>query len=106
MLPAGPPSGIGLSSLSISDLAAAMRAGLAARMISELLRGSTRIEVAELCMPAGAGATGAVVPSESFCTIGASSAARACLSVTTSTSEAAGWSSAAMILARRCRLSA
>ena len=84
-----------------------MRAGLAARTSSELLRGSTSTEAAP---PAGAGAPGtpAVPPPLSVrrCTSAATSAATAYLSGITSTSPAAGVSIAAMILPMRCRLSA
>jgi hypothetical protein len=55
--------------------------------------------------PAMAGTAGAAAAFQR-CTICARSLATACCSGITSTSVAAGWSSAAMILAMRCRLSA
>ena len=85
---------------------AASRAALGARISSALVRGSASTETAP---PVVAGAAPGVPPAElsaKRCTICAMSEATACLTGTTSTSVAAGVSSAAMILASRCRLSA
>ncbi len=83
----------------------ARRAGLAARTISVLLRASASTDT--LAPVAGRpGTPAAGPPSPSFCTSAARSLAMACCSGTTSTSVAVGWSSAAMILPMRVRLSA
>ncbi len=105
MLPAGPPPGVGLSSLSMMDSAAAMRAELVARTISELVRPSTITDVPPPLWP-GTPCTAVLEPSISFCTVCTTSEATAFFSGTTCSSPPAGWSSAAMILPRRCRLSA
>ncbi|MBW8777883.1 MAG: hypothetical protein JF585_01530 [Burkholderiales bacterium] len=104
MLPAGPPPFTGWSSLSMMASAAAMRDWLLARTISELLRGSTITEAA-LLWP-GTPGTEEFEASSSFCTVCTTSEATAFFSCTTCISPPAGWSSAVMILPRRCRLSA
>ena len=108
MLPAGPPPWVGRSSLATSSRTVAIRPGLGARTISELLRESiiTATLVAPPIATAWPGTPGNPVPSASRCTIGARSAATAYCSGMTSMSDALGVSSAATILASRCRLSA
>ena len=98
----------GWSSLSTSARTWATRAGLAARRIRALLRGSAISVVlneVSLCPWAAAGAA-ALPPSISRATSGARSAATAFLSGITSTSLALETSMAATMRARRCRLSA
>ena len=87
----------------------AKRAALGARMMSELLRASASTVPEEV--PAAAAAAPAVAApaaevSAKRCTKTARSLAMACLSGMTSKSVSDGWSSAAMILPKRCRLSA
>ena len=84
--------------------ACAIFAGLDARTISEFERFSTITDVAPVA--AGTPGVATLLPSISFCTVCTTSEATAFLSCTTCSSEPAGWSSAAMILPRRCRLSA
>ena len=83
----------------------ASRAALGARTSSELVRGSAMIDTPP---DIAAGAPGVPPAEESAkrCTIGARSEAEPFLMGITSTSVAAGVSSAAMMRARRCRLSA
>ena len=107
MFPAGswlaPVSG--WSSLLTNDLTSAIRAPLAARRISELLRGSaTTVVLNEVS--ACAAAAGPAVDSISRSTKGARSEAIACLSGSTSTSVALATSMAAMMRPMRRRLSA
>ena len=82
----------------------AWRAGLAARTIRALLRASAITETPAPLV--GMPGVALALLSAKRCTSGAMSVAKPCLRVTTSISEAAGWSSAAMILPIRARLSA
>ncbi|OQB98192.1 MAG: hypothetical protein BWX79_03370 [Alphaproteobacteria bacterium ADurb.Bin100] len=84
-----------------------MRAGLAARRISALLRGSATSVVLKEVSACPWPAAGAVLPdSISRSTSGARSVAMACLSRMISTSVALATSITAMMRAMRCRLSA
>ena len=117
MLPLLPSSCVaeGRSSCWISPLICASLAGLAARTMMELLRGSGMSVVGKTPLPALActamlplpGAAGMALPPASArrSTSGARSAATACLSGTTSTPVALEMSSAAMMRPMRCRLS-
>jgi hypothetical protein len=111
MLPARPLllSAGGRSSFSTSVRTSCARAGLAARRISELLRGSARSVVRNDASTAPGAAPGAApepLPSTSRCTSGSRSLATECLSWMISMSDALGTSSAAMMRARRRMLSA
>jgi hypothetical protein len=102
---------LGWSSFCTSERTRFRRAGLAARTIRLLLRFSgitvVRNEVsATPCCPGGTPGVAAPPDSASRWTMGARSAARACCSGSTSTSVAFEMSSAAMMRASRCRLSA
>ena len=104
MLPPGPPPGDGRSRRAMAARSACSRAWLGARTISELLRLSATTDVP----PAAAAVPGAAAGEASArrCTSAATSAATACSSGTISKSVDEGWSSAAMIVPRRCRFSA
>ena len=108
MFPAGswlaPVSG--WSSLLTNDLTSAIRAPLAARRISELLRDSATTVVLNEVSACAAAAAGPAVDSISRSTKGARSEAIACLSGNTSTSVALATSMAAMMRPMRRRLSA
>lgn len=113
MLPAPPLllSMAGRSSLSTSVRTSAARAGLAARRISALLRGSAISVVrneASVPPPAAAAPGWPVAPPPSTrrWISGTMSVAIECLSGITSMSEALGTSSAAMMRARRRMFSA
>jgi hypothetical protein len=112
MLPAAPLllSAAGRSSLSTSERTRLTRAGLAARRMSELLRGSAISVVRNdaSAAPGAAAAPGAPEPppSMSRCTSGTMSVAIECLSWMTSMSDALGTSSEAMMRASRRMLSA
>ena len=81
----------------------ASRAEFGARISKELLRGSASTAVLPTAATPG---TDTPLPSASRCTSWAMSLATTCCNGTISISVAAGWSSAAMILAMRCRFSA
>ena len=109
------PGAAGWSSLATSERTRASRAGLAARTISELLRGSGSSVVRKVDslapatgVPWATAAVGAALPLPSIRreTSGASSLATAFCSGITSTSLALETSIAAMMRAMRCRLSA
>jgi hypothetical protein len=94
---------LGRSSLAMVALMTASRAAFGARISNELLRGSASTAVLPTAATPG---TEMPVPSASRCTSWAMSLATTCCNGTISISVAAGWSSAAMILAMRCRFSA
>ena len=112
MLPAAPllPSAGWRSSFSTSVRTSCTRAGLAARRISELLRGSASSVVRNdaSVAPGAAAVPGAPepLPSISREMSGTMSEAMECLSWMTSTSDAFGTSSDAMMRASRRMLSA
>ena len=99
---------LGWSSFSIRLRTWATRAGLAARKIKLLARGSAITVVLKLlsAVLAGPGAPPLAPGSSRRVTSGASSLAMACLSTITSMSLALDTSSAAMMRPRRCKLSA
>lgn len=109
MLPLAPVL-LGRSSLLTSERTSATRAGLAARRISALLRGSGNSTVLnEVSAPPAAPVAAplaAPLPSIRRCTSGARSLASACCSGITSTSLALDTSMAATMRPRRRRLSA
>ena len=85
-----------------------MRAELAARKMSELLRASANTVVLKVASvwPAAGAAPLAAPESSRRCKMGTKSVAKAFLSGMTSTPVALATSSAAMMRAKRCRLSA
>ena len=103
--PPGPIRLLGRSSRAMVARSWAMRAALPARTISELLRESATTVTLPPLLGTPGWAT-ALLPSLMRWTSCARSAATACCSGTISTSVPLGRSSAAMILAMRCRLSA
>ena len=103
------PGAGGWSSFSTSERTMATRAGLAARRISELLRGSASsvvLKALSVCPCTAVGAAPLLPPSIRRDTSGTKSAAIALRSGITSTSVALDTSMAATMRARRCRLSA
>ena len=106
------PGAAGWSSLATNERTSATRAGLAARTISALLRGSAssvvlnELSVCPWATPCAVPVAVALPPSIRRDTSGARSVAMACCSGITSTSLALETSMAATMRARRCRLSA
>ena len=103
------PGAGGWSSFSTRARTCTRRAGLAARRMRALLCGSASsvvLKEVSACPGAAAAAVGVAPASIRRATSGARSVAMACLSGMISTSLALETSMAAMILPRRCRLSA